>query len=396
MRAPHFLVLSLSFAIVPLTLGTGCSSSAPANDSAAAESEDALSAGANAGYFIVTRRDTRKCAAPKCGGLFVKRVNQDLTRCADGSLQADCYVESIQLDGIGLSTREEDAFRGSLEDGKALIKARTYKTRINHATYGTLKANEGWLGATGATPDGTFYRAADNGVRCVKAPCPSIGATALNGAGNDYNVIAVGFSGTSADASAVDRAQQAIGTSEGVLVAGGVALPKCLPTATDCGPNLVPTEFYLRITKREGLSCGGRGQSFCNDGQYCNWLPKDICGAADAAGTCAYRPEICMALYSPVCGCDDKTYGNSCNAAAAGVSVASQGACAPAAPSCGGIAGTTCPGAGQCVDDPNDSCDPQNGGADCGGLCQCGPNNKLCTVGHHWDGTASVCACVAD
>src|SRR5262245_19646749 len=31
---------------------------------------------------------------------------------------------------------------------------------------------------------------------------------------------------------------------------------------------------------------------------------------------------------------------------------------APTGPFCGGIAGFPCPGLGQCVDDPNDNCDP--------------------------------------
>ena len=36
---------------------------------------------------------------------------------------------------------------------------------------------------------------------------------------------------------------------------------------------------------------------------------------------------------------------------------------------CGGIAGFPCPEGYQCVDDPRDSCDPNAGGADCGGIC---------------------------
>lgn len=37
---------------------------------------------------------------------------------------------------------------------------------------------------------------------------------------------------------------------------------------------------------------------------------------------------------------------------------------------CGGFTARPCPDGLTCVDDPNDSCDPNNGGADCGGVCQ--------------------------
>ena len=41
---------------------------------------------------------------------------------------------------------------------------------------------------------------------------------------------------------------------------------------------------------------------------------------------------------------------------------------------CGGIAGFQCHEPTEvCVDNPNDSCDPAHGGADCGGICQPGP-----------------------
>lgn len=36
---------------------------------------------------------------------------------------------------------------------------------------------------------------------------------------------------------------------------------------------------------------------------------------------------------------------------------------------CGGIAGFACPEGYACVDDPDDTCNPEQGGADCGGLC---------------------------
>ena len=43
---------------------------------------------------------------------------------------------------------------------------------------------------------------------------------------------------------------------------------------------------------------------------------------------------------------------------------------APAEPAfCGGIAGIECAAGQTCIDDPDDDCDPENGGADCGGIC---------------------------
>jgi hypothetical protein len=73
------------------------------------------------------------------------------------------------------------------------------------------------------------------------------------------------------------------------------------------------------------------------------------------------------------------------------------GACVPQkVQHCGGIAGIACPGSGQCVDDPSDSCDPNNGGADCGGICKCLPVPILCAKGGHFDTSPSVCDCVTD
>ncbi len=61
----------------------------------------------------------------------------------------------------------------------------------------------------------------------------------------------------------------------------------------------------------------------CSRREYC---ARPI-GECDAAGTCWPRPEICLQLYSPVCGCDGVDYSNTCKAAARGASVARADTC---------------------------------------------------------------------
>jgi hypothetical protein len=76
----------------------------------------------------------------------------------------------------------------------------------------------------------------------------------------------------------------------------------------------------------DSKSCGGDKAAACTETEFCQY-PVGSCGTGTAGGLCMTKPEICAELVEPVCGCDDKEYGNECKAWMAGVSIRSRGHC---------------------------------------------------------------------
>jgi hypothetical protein len=127
-------------------------------------------------------------------------------------------------------------------------------------------------------------------------------------------------------------------------------------------------------------SCGGIAGDTCPDGYACVDVPGDDCDPANDGADC---PSVCepeppppcvsdedcgpkLPLPCPICpdGSSACPHGECTN----GVCSMVFGAC-PNPGFCGGIAGFPCPPGFTCVDDRSDECDPNNGGADCGGQC---------------------------
>jgi hypothetical protein len=308
--SPLFLLLS---ALAPAI--AGCSS--PAEENAGGTDDDSaeLTAGVNSNFYIVTRRDLRRCVAPLCGGFYVKRVNQTAER----------YVSGFNFEDLGLSAADEDSLRDAAEGGKAILRGKLSAVAWNNTTVNEFKASEGWKGATGNAPTGSSFRITSSGIVCITSPCPTLHEGKLNSS-KETNIHDLDL-GASTDQALVDQALAAVHDTDGILVAG---VHSSFRGPAGRGSKLKASEFYFRVQPSApitGKACGSRGMQACPSDQFCDFPTAAACGTFDAGGTCATKPQACIQIYKPVCGCDGQTYGNSCAAHSAGVSVSAEGAC---------------------------------------------------------------------
>lgn len=223
--------------------------------------------------FYTIRRDLRRCASPMCGGYFIKLANQARMRCANGRSMAECYVASIEWNGLAEPQNNNALVRGSLS------------TRGNrNGKYGVLKASEVWLAASDKQPSGVFFRVRDRGIRCIAAPCETHHEAKLN-TSVSRNIAGVDLSGAGAPDNVVGDANQAMTSRDGVLVAGDHTR---VTGPAGRSQMLKATQFYLR-SKPEGTSSGNNN----NPAKPCyrTGCSGQVCADEDVVTTCEYLPE---------------------------------------------------------------------------------------------------------
>lgn len=200
-------------------------------------------------YFLVTRIDTRKCAYPVCGGVFVKAVNSALTRCADGKLAKECHAVELDTRALGWSDAQRAAFEASFSQGKALVKGVLESQPRGASTGEVLRVAEAWQGQGGnKRPLGTFYSLKNNGIVCIQAPCPAFSLSTLNRPTRERTIDFPDFSLANASDEAIMAAWRAL--EQGPILAAGVVMP--FPSGglegTVYGQKLLTSEFYLPAT----------------------------------------------------------------------------------------------------------------------------------------------------
>lgn len=270
-------------------------------------------------YYTATA-DRRRCAAPRCGGFFVSSVNAAQTRCADGELRKACYVADVDFGALRLGADPGAEFRAQPE--RFLLRGAQDPVGFAQGELGVLRVSEVFAGSAGVTASGTFFRVRATGVVCVTSPCPSLAAYVLSSPLEPEAIAGIESSPTLGD---VSDARERVDDPEGLLVAAERFTVKG-PAGT--GVALRVQQAYVPLQARPtAQACGSRGLAPCPDDQFCSFPPQASCGRADAPGVCMLRPEVCIEIFEPVCGCDGQEYPNECAANVAGVSADRAGTC---------------------------------------------------------------------
>lgn len=209
---------------------------------------DAGPAAGDSGTFLM-RRDTRRCAAPLCGGWWVSRVNHPMTMCHDGTLATECYVAGIYWDpsrfSSGASARAMSAVGGMLLTGT--IASSSFPP--SGVMLGELVVMGAWAAEWGvpesAPSTQRFDQLRDNGMRCLIPPCFNVAVSLLNtattGTASSVDLNATG-------ASPAQRADGDAAFSAGTLRVTGTITTDTVPGPGGAfGETYHATQFYLPI-----------------------------------------------------------------------------------------------------------------------------------------------------
>jgi len=128
-------------------------------------------ASSGSGLYIV-RPDPRACPSPLCGGYWVALANHARTACEDEGLRARCHVARAVDEArrpLAAGIADGALVRGSIEPWTRLGIRQLYQL-VAFTVREPL----------GAELEGSYFRARDLGIRCVRAPCYHLKAARLN------------------------------------------------------------------------------------------------------------------------------------------------------------------------------------------------------------------------
>jgi hypothetical protein len=249
-------------------------------------------------YFEI-RSDLRRCAAPMCGGFYLQRLNRSSTICHNGQSRTNCYVPELDWSESNLSAMLQQqlisaANNDALSAGVlAIVRGRfAPKQYSGIGNLGRFVVTEAWVAENDSVSEGIFVKIHDNGVRCIQAPCPTVGEKALN------STATANAHGLDWDAAGLDEDQVSklsndmFATPHGILVAGWRYNFK---ENNQWAKGRTVTAAYRRLADN-GCFVGGCSGQVCSDQEgvisTCEWREEYAC----------YRDATCERQSDGQCG----------------------------------------------------------------------------------------------
>ena len=193
------------------------SACAPPDDALVQSSLEAAPAGS---VYYTVRPDLRLCMWPFCGGVWIHAINSDQTKCAGGTIAAECYVAKLETP-VEVGDVTALVVRGTLVS----------RTQPDLPSYFALHADGVWEAQTGMPRKGAFWLAGGHG-----------GQFEVSLLNDDQSQQVHGVDLTGASPSP-DQVAAAIAALE----AGRLIVAGTIETGGDGSMILRATQFYLRL-----------------------------------------------------------------------------------------------------------------------------------------------------
>lgn len=196
------------------------------------------------GYYLA-RQDFRKCAAPMCGGIYVKPVNTQRMQCPDGRTRNECYIGTPDWGKLGFNPFAE--VNSSNLNSQILLKGDVE----SDGEFGRFLALDALAPAGKNKTKGTYFGVENNGIVCISSPCFSFDEYTLN-TKRSQAISDVDFSRTGASEKAIQTAYELMAEGDAVIIVGENRRYRGF---SGIGVRLVASQFYLPIRSASTGEC---------------------------------------------------------------------------------------------------------------------------------------------
>ncbi len=193
--------------------------------------------------YFHARRDFRRCVAPECGGIFVRKLNNLRMSCPDGTVARECYIGQLDMGDLTV-----DAFAKGKPgfNTDVILKGQVSVGVDPEDSLGVFSVEEVWRSATGRRAVGRYYGIVNNEIVCITSPCYSYDQYTLN-LKEMRPISDVDLSEVGASDQDLTEAYRRMGEGEPLLATG---LNRRVKHATGDGIRFAATQFYLPVKSR--------------------------------------------------------------------------------------------------------------------------------------------------